>query len=115
MPSITAPTLRGLVVAYGRNVKALSDKIFNVLLITGAAPDLLSVSEWRALLGLDESLAASGADAPLIAPNDDVSRMAEWMERINENRGDLPAIFTDREIKDMMFAAGGLPPSPGGG
>ena len=112
MPSITARTPRALIVAYGEDIEALDDKVYNLQLIVKEAPSLRSSSEWRELAGLDETLPAPDDDVLVIAPNYHVKAIARNMELINRERTlkGLSAIFTDYEIKDVIFAAGGLPP-----
>lgn len=114
MPSITARTPRALIVAYAGNLGALEDKSYNLQSIVLAAPRLRSASEWRGLMGLDDTLPAPDTDALVVAPDRRVRDIARNMELINQYRAreGLSAIFTDYEIKDVMFAAGGLPPPP---
>lgn len=111
MPKVTARTPLALIAAYGDNVETLEDKFFNFQSVVAQAPSLRSAAEWLDLLGLDRTLPAPDVNVPVTTPPLYVSRIAKIMETANHYRlkDGLPAIFTEREVKDTYLAAGQPP------
>lgn len=111
MPKVTARTPLALIAAYGDNVEIFQGKLNNLHMTIWSAPDLCSVTEWRKLLGLDDTLPEPDTDTLIVAPHPSLPYIARNMEHINQRRRDneMSTIFTEQEIKDVLFAAGGSP------